>query len=242
MRLPPWLYNLIYKIRNINFKDKKTLAILIGFIASVIGVVIAIVAIVASVSAVQRAEEEGRWIAGISVSKTPDNTIFNIGDEADFSGIVLQVIQNNGDFYLLEDMSEVTFSGFNSEKAKAGQVITVTYKSHTATFKVDIEEKEKPIPMLSEIRFLSSPTFNNTYSKSADTSLDMTGAKIELIYSNGDVITMDALLRDVVESWDEIMMLDVNTESNPFHLLTIEYTDESSGITKTTTFEITLTE
>ena len=116
----------------------------------------------------------------ISVKKAPNKTEYFVGDSYDGTGLVVNVVYNNG---TNKDITTgFTTSGFSS--ATAGKnTVTVSYEGFTATFDVTIKAVE-----LTGIEIAKAP--NKTTYNTGD-KLDTTGLVLTLKYNNGTTGTTD---------------------------------------------------
>ena len=116
----------------------------------------------------------------ISIKKAPNKTEYFVGDSYDGTGLVVNVVYNNG---TNKDITTgFTTSGFSS--AKAGKnTVTVNYEGFTATFDVTIKAVE-----LTGIEIAKQP--NKTTYNTGD-ALDTTGLVLTLKYNNGTTGTTD---------------------------------------------------
>ena len=116
----------------------------------------------------------------ISVKKAPNKTEYFVGDSYDGTGLVVNVVYNNG---TNKDITTgFTTSGFSS--ASAGKnTVTVGYEGFTATFDVTIKAVE-----LTGIEIAKQP--NKTTFNTGD-SLDTTGLVLTLKYNNGTTNTTE---------------------------------------------------
>ena len=116
----------------------------------------------------------------ISVKKAPNKTEYFVGDSYDGTGLVVNVVYNNG---TNKDITTgFTTSGFSS--ANAGKnTVTVNYEGLKATFDVTIKAVE-----LTGIEIAKAP--NKTTYNTGD-ELDTTGLVLTLKYNNGTTGTTD---------------------------------------------------
>lgn len=101
----------------------------------------------------------------VSITVTPpDKLIYEVGDEFDTDGLVVEAVYEDDTKVIIEEDYEVT--GFTSEAIAEDLEITVTYEDLTTTFEVDIvearptrpqkevEEEEEPYPTDGEGKML----------------------------------------------------------------------------------------
>ena len=125
----------------------------------IIGGVLVLIAVVATIMltvVIPSVEEHGQQINKIVVSVHPTKTVYYTGEDADYTGLRIEVIQNNGETYAIRaGVCQIT--GFNSAKAAEKQEITVSYQGHSTSFYIQILEKPKPTPILSSITIETLP-------------------------------------------------------------------------------------
>ena len=136
--------------------------IIIAIVAAVLLLAIGItVAIVLGNKAKEEAAAEEAYkqeIVGISINYYPDKRIYLVGEEFDPTGIRIEV-RTNGEEYksFVSDLSQLTFTGFDSSVTNDNLVITVMYEGWTATFDVVVKEEAKPDPTLESIEVKDLP-------------------------------------------------------------------------------------
>lgn len=154
-------------------------------------------------------------VSRISVASVPDVVTYLEGkDELSADGGKITVYYNND----TEDVVNMTvdmLSGFDCNKVGM-QTITVTYGGKTAVFEVEVIAKT-----LEKIELLSAPA-KKTYREKKDT-LNLNGARINLIYNNGAVVPF-AITDEMVSGFDNSVI--------GKQTITVTY------MGKTTTFEI----
>ena len=132
-------------------------------------------------------------VSRISVASVPDVVTYLEGkDELSADGGKITVYYNND----TEDVVNMTvdmLSGFDCNKVGM-QTITVTYGGKTAVFEVEVIAKT-----LEKIELLSAPA-KKTYREKKDT-LNLNGARINLIYNNGAVVPF-AITDEMVSGFD----------------------------------------
>ena len=154
-------------------------------------------------------------VSRISVASVPDVVTYLEGkDELSADGGKITVYYNND----TEDeifMDASMLSGFDCDTVGI-QTITVTYGGKTAVFEVEVIAKT-----LEKIEMLSAPA-KKTYREKKDT-LNLNGARINLIYNNGAVVPF-AITDEMVSGFDNSVI--------GKQTITVTY------MGKTTTFEI----
>ena len=122
--------------------------------------------------------EEQIILLSISVFSKPNKTVYEIGEELDTTGLKLKLKHSDNSITYVSDGFIV--SGFNSNVAGT-KTITVKYGDKSATFTVTVNETEEEV-------VLSSISINRYPAKTEyeiGESLDTTGLKLKLIYSDG---------------------------------------------------------
>lgn len=126
------------KLQN-NKRNKKLI-----IVAIVIAVLIAAIAIGAIVIS-NVIKDHQNTLTGIMVSSKPSKTVYTVGEEFDYSGLVLQVLANSNDasYFVYDTDSGIKCTGFDTNTV-GDQVITVTYMEFTTTFTVKVKEAPPP--------------------------------------------------------------------------------------------------
>lgn len=75
---------------------------------------------------------------GISLISTPNDVTYFQYDSFDITGLRVQLDKKNDAFSKEIDLADVAITGFDSTKVAKEQVITVSYKGFSTTFKVEI--------------------------------------------------------------------------------------------------------
>ena len=78
----------------------------------------------------------------ISLSSGPNKRTYVVGEEFDPAGVRIQVITGRNGTTQFYDHTHLTFSGFDSSEPATDQVVTVTYKGYSTSFKVQIVAAE----------------------------------------------------------------------------------------------------
>ena len=171
-------------------------------------------------------KNHAKQIKNISVSSTPNDTQYYVGEELNLDGLSIIVTRNNGKFYFI-DASKCEVSGFDGSKAVERQIITVSYKGFTCTFSVSIIDYPKPTPVLQSIYLETLP---KTEYKVGE-SLDTTGGVLVRVYKDESSAKIN-LVNSYVYGFDS---------SNPgTYTLTITYIE--NGIMVETTYDIIVSE
>ena len=128
-------------------------------------------------------EITAKSVTKIAVTSVPDTVTYLEGkNDLSAQGGKLTVYYNNSTEESI-DMTVDMFSGFDADTVGM-QTITVTYGGKTAVFEVEVIAKT-----LEKIEMLSSPA-KTTYRENKDT-LNLSGAKINLVYNNDTVVPMN---------------------------------------------------
>lgn len=209
----------------INFSKKKL--IIIGSV--LLAIIVLALSIILIVNAV-----DGNKIKKIVLSKSPDKTTYSLNQEAEYEGILLHVIKKNGKFEIVNDISLMTFSGFDSSKENDNLTINVEYEGFSTSFKVKIvDDTPKPKPIISRIYLETLP---NKLSYTVNDNLDVTGGIIVREYIDGTKVRVNLMVKDVTG----FKAAKASGAGN--YDLTVTYEDLETGIIKTTTYQITITE
>ena len=142
-------------------RNNKTI-IIIAIVAAVlllaIGITVAIVLGNKAKKEAEAEEERKQEVVGILINYYPDKRVYYIGEEFDPTGIRIQV-RTNGQEYtrFVSDLSQLTFSGFDSSVVNDNLVITVWYEGWTATFDVIVKEEPAPDPVIESIEIKGLP-------------------------------------------------------------------------------------
>lgn len=202
---------------NYSYKKSKLKIFLISF---------AILLLILAISGVIIYRNYQKQIKNISISSTPYDTEYYVGEELNTEGLSIQVLRNNNDFYFV-DASKCDISGFDSSKPVERQIITVSYKGFICTFSVSIIELPKPVPVLKSIYIETLP---KTEYKVGE-SLDTTGGVLVREYQDG------SSARITLINW-YVYGFDSSTPGT--YTLTVMYYE--NGIMAQTTYEIVVSE
>ncbi|TCT15472.1 Ig-like protein group 3 [Natranaerovirga pectinivora] len=127
-------------------------------------------------------------ITGIEIRTIPEKDQYFLGDELDISGIVVFAkYSNDTELRLLRN--EFTVTGFDSATV-GDKVLTVTHKGQTATFTVNVKERES-----TELVVTGYP--KTTYF--IGESFDSTGIKVSKLFDNGELEEFTAYTLDISE-------------------------------------------
>ena len=169
----------------------------------------------------------GQQVSRISIETMPDKLVYYVGEEADFSGLKLVCVLNNGDTTDI-DLADCIITGFDTSKPYEYQKITIRYLDYFIFFNIVVNDNIKPIPKLTSI---TMDTLPKTEYKLGD-RLDTKGGVICCYYKDGTTLRV-SLVNSYVSGFRAI-------EEPGIYELTVTY--EENGIIATTTYTITVTE
>ncbi len=175
--------------------------------------------------------QQGKEISYISVSSTPNNMVFSVGEEADFEGLKITVTHRNGKQTTVP-LSECTITGFDNTSPAENQIIRVEYEGYIATFSITVKEEPKPTPVLSRIYLEELP--KTEYIVGED--LDTTGGVILREYKDGSTKII-SLVNSYIYGWEEAQEAFANGVEGPY-TLTVKY--KENGNLAETTYKITI--
>ncbi len=196
-------------------------------IAIVIGVILVLAIVMVAVFLIMPAvKQNGEAIKEISVSQLPDKTVYLTGEEANYTGLRIQVTKKNGETYTVR-AHECEITGFDS--AKEGYIrILVKYEGFEVGFNLKVQEPPRPTPSLKSI---SLKTLPKTEYKVGE-RLDTIGGVILCEYNDGSQHTV-SLVNGHVSGFK-------NVDGPGTYMLTVKY--KENGVLATCTYEITVTE
>ena len=131
-------------------------------------------------------------VASIAVTKQPDKTGYQQGEELDLTGAELTAFYSDGTMETVAITPDMV-SGYDSIKI-GPQALTVTYKGKTTTFVITVEELVMP----ESIVITKSPD-KTAYRLGEE--LDLTGAELTAFYDDGSTETV-AITPDMVSGYD----------------------------------------
>ena len=206
-----------------------------SLIATLLIVVLAL-AILASavVFAFVKKTEYDNEIETVSVSSFPKLQYY-VGDKFRTDGLQLQVTLNSGESYLV-DAEECEFSGFDSSKAVERQTITVSYQGFTCTYKIQIKDAPTLAPVLKTVYLETLPKTEYKVGQ----WLSTTGGVLMVEYEDGTYMRHNLTNQDVYGFVTDVKNETIVTEAPGTYTLEIRYRE--GGVTKTTTYDITVTE
>lgn len=171
-------------------------------------------------------------VTGISLVSAPTKNKYYVGDEPDYTGIVVAINSGRGTERRYYDTNPelFSFSGFDSSEVKEELVITVKVYEYTTTFTVSIENAPVIGTTLIGITLKSLPTKTNYVLGDA---FDPRGGVILAEYSDGTTEEIE-LKRNNVSGFSFI-------ETAGEHTVVIKYFDDNGGYAETT-LTLTFTE
>ncbi len=130
--------------------------------------------------------------SSIAVTKQPDKTDYQWGEELDLTGAELTAFYDDGTMETVA-ISPDMVSGYDPYKT-GQQPLTVTYKGRTTTFVVTVNE-----PVMPESIVITKSPDKTAYRLGEE--LDLTGAELTAFYDDGSTETV-AITPDMVSGYD----------------------------------------
>ncbi len=177
-------------------------------------------------------QDETGEVSAIYIASKPTKTKYYVGDDADYAGLSIGVtgVDIDNDYVAYDTNKEkINITGFDSSAPAVEQVITVEYMGSTCTFVVQIMETPHQSVELESIHLDPLP---QTEYRIGD-MLNLTGAKIIAVYSDGTTVEVALRLRHIAGFESATTVGD--------HVLIVGYFDDNGGYAETT-FTITMTE
>ncbi len=187
---------------------------------------IAVIAVIVLTVVLPAIEKHGQQIKSVSMTKTPDKTVYLVGEEADYDGLRLTVTRNNGETFTVR-AGDCEITGFDSSAVVDGLPITVSYHGFSMSYFIKVTELSKPAPILTGIKLETLP---KTQYKMGEW-LDTTGGVILREYKDGSISRINLTNQDVFG------FEAVNAPGT--YTLTVKY--KEAGIIAQTTYTITVT-
>ena len=172
-------------------------------------------------------------IENMYVSTQPNKLVYYVGDLPDYSGLVvcINTISAGTCFESYDANPDAfTFTGFDSSAPVEEQQIIFEYKGKILSFNIKIIEVPSVSSVLQSIYI--DPMPKTEYK--VDEALDLSGAKIVAVYSDGTTVVSDLTMR-------RISGYSAAKGVVGEHILTVKYFDDNGGYAETT-FTITITE
>src|SRR5574344_508832 len=179
-------------------------------------------------------------LMAINVTQLPNKTVYSIGEESDWTGIIVEATYSDNSS---KNITEYTVLGFDTNVATDNEKITISYTERNVTvstyFSITIadqqtqpEEPESTETTLSSIMVKQNPV-EKSFTTAEEINLDSlinAGMKISSVYSDSSEYDITADTSSLaIEKTDSV---------NGVVTVTIKYTN--SNITKTVQFEIQL--
>ena len=199
-----------------------------GWIAIIASSVVLVLAVVLVIVCWPKEEAPIGSLQSMTIVSLPDDTEFEVGEEANWYGLRLKVsLVGGGAAYFEHDDPGIAITGFDSSKPVETQIITVTYKGLSTVFSISIVKKNETNASSAKLIGIKMKDENLPQTEyHLDEVLDINGGKLTLLYDDGGEVDIplitDYLIQDFTTS-------DVGT-----HKVNIMYDDY------TTYYEITV--
>ena len=118
-------------------------------------------------------------ITELEIVNLPDKVIFNIDEQINFDGLIVQLNYDNGASNIINNY-EIIYD----ELVIGQNLITINYKSFSDSFEITVLDNAHIV----ELRINKLPDKLDYY---VGDEIDLTGLKIEAILSNGEIIIID---------------------------------------------------
>lgn len=132
-------------------KKKKRLSLIIG----ICGAVVLVAVLLALLLTIPTSKPNAKGINYIRIKELPQ-TKYVVGEEANYDGLVIEAILNNGSSYEV-NLDECTITGFSTEKITDYQQITITYNGHTCNYSIIVYEKPLMAQEITSVEFKTLP-------------------------------------------------------------------------------------
>ena len=132
-------------------------------------------------------------VIGFYIATNPSKLNYDIGEEADYTGLSVYVNTAEGGEMLIEyvnDPEAFKITGFDSSKPEEAQRITVEVNGSTAFFVINIRDRETRDPAPVSIHFSTYPQ----QIFSVDDKFDYTGGVLTCTYDDGSTKDFPLLL------------------------------------------------
>ena len=223
---------------------KKRKIILIVSIS--VAALLVIAAIVGALVYVQDLKNEaGEEVVGIYVAQRP-NTSYFVGDSPDYDGLIITIKRANGTTtdvkYSKANASEFRFSGFNSQFAVEDQIINIQYGGFSCSYHIGIKDVPVVTPDLDSISMQTLPKIIYDYVP-YETWFDPEDGMILRTYNDGSSDPTPLIYDYVIGFEEAVEDFAVASESGvkeKNYTLKVKYTQKEKGITKETSFDITI--
>jgi hypothetical protein len=158
-----------------------------------IGALLLIVIALLTLSSILLKRGYDNQIKEIFIFSKPEKVEYFVNDEFTIDGLKVCVLQNDGDFYILEN-SDLVITGFDSSIVKTDQRITIEYQGFKTFFTITIKETTKPNPILVSIELERLP---DKLVYKAGEWLDTKGGIILITYSDGSTAKSQLINNEV---------------------------------------------
>lgn len=213
-----------------NLSENKTSKKILIFVLIAVLLIAAVVTIF--LVNLSRVSEEANRVSRLDIDEFPTLS-YSVGQEPDYKGLVVALVKNNGESdriaYTEETAKDFTITGLDTSKPVKAQVITVSYGGFTASYTVEVKNRETTASLIE----ISLEVLPKTQYKPGEW-LNTDGGIILRKYSDGSV-SRTILINDYVDGWDAARQGGVGT-----YTLTVKY--KENGVLRKTTYDITITE
>lgn len=213
-------------LSKINFRNKKTLIILILVFLLIITSVFVVIKFISNSSSSDQIDK-------VYVTAFPKLQYY-VGEDADYSGLTIAISRRNGKIkyieYNEENKNKFNFQGFDSSKPVEEQKIIVKYEEYSTVYYIVVKEIVKPTPVLINIKISVLPKTEYKLGEWLNTE----GGIIQKEYSDGTTANT-ILINQYIIGWDEVVAGGVGT-----YTLTVKY--KENGVIKKATYDIIVTE
>jgi uncharacterized protein YjdB len=177
--------------------------------------------------------KETSVLNSIAITKQATKLVYSVGDKLDISG--LEVTGTYADnTKILQSVKASNITGFNSSKAVADQILTITAGGKTATYKVDINSPGSTLT-LNNI-YITKPATKLIYS--VGDKLDIAGLEITGAYNDGSKSIIPITASNIT-GFDSSKPLDKQVLTISVNSKTINYTIDVKPKVQTFTGYIT---
>ena len=204
-------------------KQSKPRNLLIPIIALV--AIVIIVALVIGFFVIK--DQDGKLLNHIAIKAMPEKTFYYVGDNADFTGLKINAIFNNGESQEIA-ISDCIITGFDSSQPNENLKIRVAYQGMSVTFSVIIQEIPQSTPLVTRIYLEKLPKTEYRLGEYLDTNEGI----IVCEYQDGSTKRIPLEYNDV-SGFSKI-------SAPGTYELTVKY--KENGIVVYTTYTITVTE
>lgn len=170
-------------------------------------------------------------IKTIRIASLPNKTEYFVGEEFDPTGLKIQAIKANGDFYFVE-ADKLTIEGFDSSKIDDSVSIKVKFLDQFAYFDVSIIELPTPPPTLNSVSIENFSKATYTIGDWNAYNIDLMGSYFLCKYSDGSESRIGLEYHNIV-NWESV---------NAPCVFPLEFEYLERGVLKRVTVNITITE